>query len=301
MNKILIGLFAAVTLLATSCSANEQTDELEAIWQIGWIIVILIAVIFLCFIITMTINNAVSNQNKDEQAKRNRDKRFQKAADEFHVSAKVVGVDNRYQFIVDDVDKNIIFMESTWKKKIIPFDKIMSVEMVEDKTIVSSKSIGRTIGGALIGDLVAGRAGMIVGGLSGGSKQKKKVSKVEVIIKLRDFNDTTLNILCFEAGRETNNTKKEIKPDDILFGSMYKKGLEDAIKITQLVGIIIDHTDKAPAQHAAATPAQNPSATSESANSLTSIADEIKKLADLKAQGLITEEEFIALKSKIIK
>ena len=51
------------------------------------------------------------NNKKEEQAKRNRNKRFQKAAEEFHVSAKVVGVENRYQFLVDDVDKNIIFME----------------------------------------------------------------------------------------------------------------------------------------------------------------------------------------------
>ncbi len=244
---------------------------------------------------------AINQGKKDEEAKRERGEKFKKATEEFNVSAKVVGVNNRYQFIVDDVDKNIIYMESTWKKKIVPFDKIMSVEMVEDNTMISSKSLGRTIGGALIGDLVAGGAGMIVGGLSGNSKLTKKVSKVEVIIKMRDFNDTALSIPCFEIGRETNNTKKEIKPDDSVYGPMYKKGLEDAIKITQLVSIIIDQMDKAPAQPAAATPAQNPSATAETTNPSSSIADEIKKLADMKAQGLITDEEFAALKSKIIK
>lgn len=284
-------LFLTLMPMLTSCAYNETTDEFETTW-LFW-------VLLAAFVVGLIA--AIIQGKKDEEAKRDRGEKFKKATEEFTVSAKVVGVNNRYQFIVDDVDKNIIYMESTWKKKIVPFDKIMSVEMVEDNTMVSSKSLGRTIGGALIGDLVAGGAGMIVGGLSGNSKQKKKVSKVEVIIKMRDFNDTALSIPCFEVGRETNNTKKEIKPDDSVYGPMYKKGLDDAIKITQLVSIIIDQMDKAPAQPAAATPAQNPSATAETSNSSSSIADEIKKLADMKAQGLITDEEFVALKSKIIK
>lgn len=275
----------------TSCAYNETTDEFETTW-VFWVFLIV-------FIIALIA--AINQGKKDEEAKRERGEKFKKATEEFHVSAKVVGVNNRYQFIVDDVDKNIIYMETTWKKKVVPFDKIMSVEMVEDNTMISSKSLGRTIGGAIIGDLVAGGAGMIVGGLSGNSKQKKKVSNVEVIIKMRDFNDTALSILCFEVGRETNNSKKEITPDDSLYGPMYKKGLEDAIKITQLVSIIIDQMDKTPAQYVEAKPTQNPSATAEATNSSSSIADEIKKLADMKAQGLITDEEFATLKSKLIK
>lgn len=289
--KKIYSLFAALLPLLTSCTYNETTDEFETTW-LFWVLIA---------VFTVAMIAAINQNKKDEEAKQERGEKFKKATENCNVSAKVVGVNNRYQFIVDDVDKNIIYMESTWKKKIVPFDKIMSVEMVEDNTMISSKSLGRTIGGALIGDLVAGGAGMIVGGLSGNSKQKKKVSKVEVIIKMRDFNDTALSIPCFEVGRETNNTKKEIKPDDSVYGPMYKKGLDDAIKITQLVSIIIDQMDKAPAQPAAATPAQNPSATAETSNSSSSIADEIKKLADMKAQGLITDEEFVALKSKIIK
>lgn len=272
-----------------SCTVNEQTDELETTW-LFWVILAAIIVGLIA---------GFNQSKKDEAAKRERGEKFKKATEEFNVSAKVVGVNNHFQFIVDDIDKNIIYMESTWKKKIIPFDKIMGVEMIEDNTMISSRSLGRTIGGALIGDLVAGGAGMVVGGLSGNSKQKKKVSKVEVIIKMRDFNDTSLRIPCFEAGRETNNTKKEIKPDETVYGPMYRKGLEDAIKITELVSIIIDQMDKGTMQ-----PNITNSSSIESSNIIsaasTSIADEIKKLADMKAQGLITEEEFASLKSKLI-
>ena len=291
MKKAVIGLSAAAMLTATSCALNEQTNELETTW-LFWAI--------LAFFIVAAIVGCIQNV-KNEEEKKERAEKLKKVTKKFHVSAKVVGVNNRYQFIVDDVDKRIILVEATGYKKIVPFDKIMSVEMVEDNTMISSRSIGRTIGGALIGDLVAGRAGMIVGGLSGDTKQTKRVSKVEVIIKMRDFNDTALHIPCFDARLETNNTKKDIKPEDSIFGPMYKKGVADAIKITQLVDIIIDQIENPSMQPVSATPTQPSEKNIESADTSTSIADEIKKLVDMKAQGLITDDEFITLKSKIIQ
>lgn len=291
MKKAVIGLSAAAMLTATSCALNEQTNELETTW-LFWAI--------LAFFIVAAIVGCIQNV-KNEEEKKERAEKLKKVTKKFHVSAKVVGVNNRYQFIVDDVDKRIILVEATGYKKIVSFDKIMSVEMVEDNTMISSRSIGRTIGGALIGDLVAGRAGMIVGGLSGDTKQTKRVSKVEVIIKMRDFNDTALHIPCFDARLETNNTKKDIKPEDSIFGPMYKKGVADAIKITQLVDIIIDQIENPSMQPVSATPTQPSAKNIESADTSTSIADEIKKLVDMKAQGLITDDEFITLKSKIIQ
>lgn len=291
MKKTVIGLSAAAMLTATSCALNEQTNELETTW-LFWAI--------LAFFIVAAIVGCIQNV-KNEEEKKERAEKLKKVTKKFHVSAKVVGVNNRYQFIVDDVDKRIILVEATGYKKIVSFDKIISVEMVEDNTMISSRSIGRTIGGALIGDLVAGRAGMIVGGLSGDTKQTKRVSKVEVIIKMRDFNATALHIQCFDARLETNNTQKDIKPDDSIFGPMYKKGVADAIKITQLVDIIIDQIENPSVQPISATPTQPSEKNLESADPSTSIADEIKKLADMKAQGLITDDEFITLKSKIIQ
>ena len=291
MKKAVIGLSAAAMLTATSCALTEQTNELETTW-LFWAI--------LAFFIVAAIVGCIQNV-KNEEEKKERAEKLKKATKKFHISAKVVGVNNRYQFIVDDVDKRIILVEATGYKKIVSFDKIMSVEMVEDNTMISSRSIGRTIGGALIGDLVAGRAGMIVGGLSGDTKQTKRVSKVEVIIKMRDFNDTALHIPCFDARLETNNTKKDIKPEDSIFGPMYKKGVADAIKITQLVDIIIDQIENPSMQPVSATPTQPSAKNIESADTSTSIADEIKKLVDMKAQGLITDDEFITLKSKIIQ
>lgn len=290
MKKLSYALISTLAFCITSCTVNEQTDELETTW-VFWVLLAAVAIGLIA---------GFYQSKKTEEANKERGKMLKKATEEFNVSAKVVGVNNRYQFIVDDVDKNIIFMESFRNKKIVPYDKIMSVEMIEDNTMISSKSLGRTIGGAIIGDIIAGEAGMIVGGLSGDSMQKKKVSRVEVVIKMRDFNDPALRIPCFDAVRETNNAKKEIKPGDGVYGPMYDKSLEDAVRITELVSIIIDQMDKAAAQQIAA-PSPAPSTADENTSHSMSIANEIKKLAEMKAEGLITKEEFVSLKSKLIK
>ena len=50
----------------------------------------------------------------------------------------------------------------------------MSVELLEDNTTIASRSLGRTVGGAVVGGVLAGGAGSVVGGLSGNQTMKKK-------------------------------------------------------------------------------------------------------------------------------
>ena len=92
MKKAVIGLSAAAAMLtATSCVLNEQTNELETTW-LFWAI--------LAFIIVVAIVGCIQNV-KNEEEKKERAEKLKKATKKFHVSAKVVGVNNRYQFIVD--------------------------------------------------------------------------------------------------------------------------------------------------------------------------------------------------------
>lgn len=282
LNNFVIFLFI---LLFQSCTYNEQTDEFETTWVFWYFI--------LAAVFSVIAASIWQSKYKDKQLKISEERRnmYSNESKKFHISAKVAGVNDIFQFIVDDVANNIIFIEYNANKEIIPFDNIISVDIEEDNSIIYSKSIGRTIGGALIGDIVAGGAGMIVGGLSGNSQQKKKVSKVEVVIKLRDINKTALHIVCFDALRETNNSNKEIKTDDFVFGELYDKGMEDAIKIADLINIIIDKMNNEKEQKNKLKPTF----------SVSSIADELTKLAELKKQGIISEEEFTNIKSKLIK
>lgn len=201
---------------------------------------------------------------------------------------KIVGQKNLYAFVLDNIGRKIYYIDMLHTNE-ASFEQIISVEILEDNTLLSSKSTTRTVGGALLGGALAGGAGMVVGGLSGDSKQKKKVSKVTVKIKLRDYSTPTLLIPCFEASKLTG--REEIKTTDSLYGDLYKEEFQNAQKIADYISIIIDEVDRQ--ERLQSQPTQ--SSTKER-----SVADELSKLASLKSQGILSEEEFIAQKSKLL-
>ena len=163
---------------------------------------------------------------------------------------------------------------------------------MEDNTLLSSKSTSRTVGGALIGGALAGGAGMVVGGLSGDSKQKKKVSKVSVKIKIRDYSTPTLLIECFNASELTANFYSEIKTDDTQYGAFYQTELQNAQKIADYISVIIDEVDRQARQQA--------QVVQSTSTEKISVAEELSKLASLKEQGILTDEEFQAQKMKLL-
>lgn len=200
---------------------------------------------------------------------------------------KVFGNENQYAFILDNVGKLIYYMDMEQTKE-VPFDQIISVEILEDNTLLSSKSTTRTVGGALLGGALAGGAGMVVGGLSGDSAQKKKVSKVSVKIKIRDYSTPSLLIPCFDAQKTIGH---EIKTTDSLYGHIYRDELQNAQKIADYVSVIIDEVDRQEKQSQSAQPISSQKS---------SVADELTKLASLKEQGILTDEEFQAQKAIIL-
>ena len=95
---------------------------------------------------------------------------------------KIVGQKSRYAFLLDKAGRKVYYI-TTQKNIEVPFDRIISVEIIEDNSVLFSKSA--SVGGAILGGVLAGEAGMIVGGLSGETKKEKNVSKVTVKIKIR--------------------------------------------------------------------------------------------------------------------
>ena len=166
----------------------------------------------------------------------------------------------------------------------ISYDDIISVEVIEDNTVIASKSTIRTIGGAVVGGALAGGAGAVIGGLSGNTNMKKKVKMVQIKLRLRDIKKPTLFINCFDYMTMANGI--EVKPDGML-GYKYKQGLEHAQQIADLVSIIIDDVDRRQKQ-------------ASNNNTSNSVADELVKLSELKAKGILTEEEFNAQKSILL-
>lgn len=236
-------------------------------------------------IVAGTILLAVSEHRK----KKNRQQKMEEAISSmssFTPTQKIVGVEDYYTFMVDDIHKQICYLDSN-SKRIIPYDKIIRVELNENGNTISSKSTIRTIGGTLIGGVLAGGAGAVVGGLSGNSKNINKVSSIQVRITVRDINNPSLTIDAFNA-RTMTTDGKPIKIDG-LQGYLYQQAMSDANKIVNTIRVIIDETDKK-------------SGNSESSSQTTySIATELKKLADLKKEGILTQEEFECQKAKLLK
>ena len=205
---------------------------------------------------------------------------------DFNPSTTIAGVKNFYKFIIDNEHRNVCYVDER-ESRVIPFEDIINVELIENGTTLSTKSTMRTIGGSLVGGAVAGGAGAIVGGLSGNSKQIQKFTDVQIRMRIRDLNNPVLLIKCFDAKTMTVEGKP-VKPDS-LAGWSYKEGKEHAQRILDLVSVIIDDVDK-----------KRGGTQSVSSEDSTSIADELAKLSDLKAKGVLTQEEFDQQKEKLL-
>ncbi|MBQ7462808.1 MAG: hypothetical protein IJS63_11330 [Bacteroidaceae bacterium] len=154
-----------------------------------WFIIILVVLVIIGII------SAVNDNEKTNERKDALNAKIEKLQNPENLKT-IIGQKNRYAFVLDNVGRKIYYIIPTQTKE-VPFDQIISVEILEDNTLLSSKSTTRTVGGAMLGGALAGGAGMVVGGLSGDSKQKKKVSKVSVKIKIRDYSTPALLIPCF--------------------------------------------------------------------------------------------------------
>ena len=207
---------------------------------------------------------------------------------DFCANVTISGVNKMYLFSVDNVNKKIMFVNE-FTNMIVPFDKIISVELIEDNTILSSKSLLRTVGGTVIGGALAGGAGAIVGGLSGNQKQEKTVSKVQVKLRLRDISKSSLTISCFDSKTMTIEGKSAIKTTS-MEGYKYKQGLEDAKKICDIVSVIIDEVDHK---------TQDIKTNKENVDQPFTI-EQIEKLVALKEKGALTDDEFNKMKASII-
>ena len=243
---------------------------------------IIIVIAIIVFVVIVEIQ--VKNRKEEDEIRGIMMESKVNDKEDFNATIKVVGISNFYTFAIDENNRKVAYFDEE-QETIIPYDEIISVELIENNTTIASKSTMRTIGGALAGGALGGGAGAVVGGLSGNTSMKKKVSLVQVKLRIRDISMPTLSINCFDC--KTMAAGEEVKPDGML-GFKYKQGLEHANKIIDLVSVIIDDVDKK----------EKKSLSTNISNG--SIAEELAKLADLKDKGILTEEEFSVQKAKLL-
>ena len=206
-----------------------------------------------------------------------------KRGDKSTINTKGVG---NYLFIMDDFFKVLVLVGSS-TREIFNYSDIIEVSYEENGSQLYTKSAGRTVGGAIVGGVLMGGAGAVVGGLSGGSKQNKEIKNMDIKILLRSTSRTTC-VLHFK------DVDRVLKTKDETDRKLYETYVKNANQAKDILSIIIDNAKQssAPIAQLVTQPVVAPSSSS--------VADELAKLAKLKADGILTEEEFQAQKSKLL-
>jgi len=190
---------------------------------------------------------------------------------------------------IDDVNKKIVIKTKTKKLSTYNYNDILSCEVLEDDISIYKKSTTRTVGGAVLGGVIAGGAGAVVGGLSGQQTKNKKYKNIQLKLVMKDTSNPNIFISFFDVNIVTSNTKQSIDESESIYGPMLKTARKQVNKWKDIITIIIDKVD-------------NDHNSKDNLNDTSnSIADELLKLNELKEKGILTEEEFIEQKNNLLK
>ena len=173
---------------------------------------------------------------------------------------------------IDDNAKEILILCSDDVKnpKKIKFSDILSVELVMDSNVITKKSISNVVGRSVMGGAIAGNVGAIVGGVTASSNSQDVCKYLQLLITIRDTQNPIISIdLC--------NCKEGLK--DVKQSDVYKQ----AQLLIKTFSVIIDSSSQMPKEGDK------------------SIGDELKDLVKLKEQNILTEEEFLTLKRRLIE
>ena len=191
-----------------------------------------------------------------------------------------------YLFLMDDFFKVLVLVGPDCHES-FNYSDIIEVSYEENGSQLYTKSTGRTIGGAIVGNFLMGGAGAVVGGLSGASKLNKEIKNMDIKILLRSKSRTSC-VLHFKDVDRVLKTKEEADR------KLYETYVQNANQAKDVLSVIIDDAKQASA------PIAQPITQSVVAPASSSVADELAKLAKLKADGILTDEEFRVQKSKLL-
>ena len=191
-----------------------------------------------------------------------------------------------YLFLMDDFFKVLVLVGPDCHES-FNYSDIIEVSYEENGSQLYTKSAGRTIGGAIVGGVLMGGAGAVVGGLSGASKLNKEIKNMDIKILLRSKSRTSC-VLHFKDVDRVLKTKEEADR------KLYETYVQNANQAKDVLSVIIDDAKQA------STPIAQPITQSVVAPASSSVADELAKLAKLKADGILTDEEFRVQKSKLL-
>ncbi|MCE2594412.1 SHOCT domain-containing protein [Motilimonas cestriensis] len=215
---------------------------------------------------------------------------------DFKVTQEALGSDGLTGIAIDERRRKICLIKMRGEKvsrKIIGYKDLLSSEIFEDNATITKTSRSSQLGGALIGGVMLGGVGAIIGGVTGKKTSKAKTKRIDLRIVKNDTSEPIfeINFLNIESDQGS---------------ALYQQAMSQARHWHSLVSVLIRKADEqdemlAPSdivQDIPETPAvvtpqkqiQKPG----------SVADEIRKLAQLNKEGLITDDELMAQKQKLL-
>lgn len=203
---------------------------------------------------------------------------------DFTAKQAVVGDDGKAGIAVDEQRKKVCLISNGANgvsERIISYRDILSAELFEDGSSITKTSRSSQLGGALVGGLVFGGLGAVVGGLSGNTRTSSKIKHIDLRLVVNDTS-SPLHDVAFLNG--------ECKKDEFI----YKQSLAKARRWHGIIKVLINRADG----EDLATQNQKPNIALPRPSDL--VADELRKLADLQASGVLTDEEFQKQKARLL-
>lgn len=207
-----------------------------------------------------------------------------KGLDNFSTSRQLMGVDGNTGIAIDSSKGKVCLItrrgDST-HHKVIDYTDLVSVEILEDGSSVTKTSRISQLGGVVVGGLVLGGAGAVIGGLSGKKVTNDKVERLSLKIVVNNISNPIHEVLL-------QNTPSQKG------GLINKQAANEARQWASVIEVLIKRADH---EHNASPPPLTEAAH----KSTISVADELKKLAELHQTGILTEDEFQQQKSRLLQ
>lgn len=237
-----------------------------------WTFLIMIGVVAVIFVTKREINISKRRKAMDAQLDN---------IENFSASQKFIGMDGKTGIAIDE-QRNKICLINHLNKKIhtcfLEYKDLLAAEIFEDGITVTKTVRSSQMGSALIGGLALGGVGALIGGLSGKKESVGKVKKIDLRLTV-NITSRPLHDISFLD----DDTKKD--------GIHYRQVMQQVRHWHGLMEVLIKRVDL-----------EDKDANKEIMKKPLgmSVADEIKKLAELRDSGVLSNEEFHEQKMKLL-
>lgn len=180
---------------------------IKGVILVAWVIFFIILISF--FVIMFYL----ANKSVDKDIRRKNDIKSLFTKPDYQVQHYFIDDEGRNGIGIDKQNNLILvnnYNSTLSSKTIKPFD-IMEVEIIEDGKSIIKASRGSQIGGALVGGLLAGTAGMIIGGLSSNKSKSTKVNTINLRLTIKDIDNPMSNVTFLNKGFPIDTEKAVYK------------------------------------------------------------------------------------------